>query len=72
MKQCCHNCNKRAIGCHSECEDYKAYKTALEEQKAKISRENGAIEYEAYRVIKYGAIKREQNLQPRRKEWDNG
>lgn len=32
----CKNCNKRYIGCHSECEDYQNYKDELEDMKAKI------------------------------------
>lgn len=32
----CKNCDKRYIGCHSECEDYQNYKNELEDMKAKI------------------------------------
>lgn len=27
---CCYNCEKRKVGCHSSCEDYKQFKINLE------------------------------------------
>ena len=35
----CYNCEKRTINCHCDCEDYKAYKQELAEQKAVIEKE---------------------------------
>lgn len=32
---CCKGCERRHIGCHSECEDYKSQKKAFERQKEK-------------------------------------
>ena len=31
----CYKCDKRQVGCHSTCIDYKRYKTELEKEKAK-------------------------------------
>lgn len=42
---CCYNCDNRAVGCHSRCESYLAYKDGIEEQKRIESR---GIEYAKY------------------------
>lgn len=33
MKQPCHKCGRRHIGCHAGCEDYADYKAELERQR---------------------------------------
>lgn len=38
---CCHNCQRRHAGCHSQCADYAAYKAELEAHKAKIGKARG-------------------------------
>ena len=35
MESKCKNCQNRYVGCHDNCEDYKAYKQYLEEKKEK-------------------------------------
>ena len=32
---CCYNCNKRALGCHSVCADYKEYREEIDKINAK-------------------------------------
>lgn len=36
MSNSCKGCNKRTLGCHSNCEDYKNYKKDLDNVKQKI------------------------------------
>lgn len=38
----CKDCNKRQVGCHSSCEDYKTYKTENNKRNEKIKRERDA------------------------------
>lgn len=38
-KRPCYNCDKRTVNCHCTCEDYKAYKQELSEQKAVLEKE---------------------------------
>lgn len=35
----CYGCEKRTVNCHSTCEDYIAYSTALKERRAKENAE---------------------------------
>ena len=35
-KDACYGCERRCVGCHSECADYLAYRKALEDRKFKI------------------------------------
>ena len=32
----CKDCTKRQVGCHAQCEDYKAYQDALEDYKRTV------------------------------------
>lgn len=34
----CKDCNKRAVGCHSTCEDYKKERAELDKRNEKISK----------------------------------
>lgn len=55
----CYMCEKRNVGCHGPCEDYKRFKTDNEEKK----HEKGIDEYVIERTIK----KREKYLVKNRK-----
>lgn len=36
----CHYCSDRRVGCHSECEKYKAFKAECEEERQKRLKDN--------------------------------
>lgn len=39
MKCCCRGCEKRYLGCHSMCEEYKAFKETVKTAKKKKAKE---------------------------------
>lgn len=43
VKVPCKDCNKRAIGCHSTCAEYKEYLTNREKGKAQITKARGEL-----------------------------
>ena len=49
----CYGCQKRQVGCHSKCEDYKKYKEYLEKVNAKERK--GKI-YQAYQCENHQRI----------------
>jgi hypothetical protein len=53
----CHGCTERHDGCHSTCEDYKAYTQAREEEKAKIKKARDA--HSAYWGHKVDSMKKQ-------------
>ena len=46
MKNPCHNCEKRVVGCHSSCEDYKTFREEKDRQNVKIRAESITADYE--------------------------
>lgn len=40
----CKDCTRRYSGCHSNCEDYKKFRQALDERNALIRQERGRID----------------------------
>lgn len=40
MKTPCKGCEKRYVGCHAKCEDYKAYRVPFDEMQEKRRRES--------------------------------
>jgi len=51
IESCCYKCERRHIGCHSVCEDYKRYRKLLDAFREKRERENSA---DIKRYIKLG------------------
>ena len=60
----CADCKKRYVGCHSDCEDYKAWKSKqmiVAENKRKAKAEQSMLDsYTAKSVRKYMRKKREE------------
>lgn len=57
----CHKyCPDRAVGCHSDCEEYKEYKRLLAEQKAQKSKGNAIEGYVRQNHNKMKAIARKR------------
>ena len=52
MKNPCYNCQKRAVGCHSSCGDYKSFKEEKDSLKQKIKEEQFADAYIMQRQCK--------------------
>lgn len=46
----CYMCDKRYLGCHSECERYRQYKSALDEIKDKKKQEQIWFAYKRSKV----------------------
>lgn len=44
----CYKCEKRQVGCHSQCEDYKAYKDFLNLQTGEKNTYKTQEQYESY------------------------
>jgi len=40
MNNCCYNCEKREVGCHSGCEAYKKFRAEMDEISKKRMHEN--------------------------------
>ena len=58
-KHPCYKCEKRVVGCHAICEDYKAY--TEERQKVKSAREaykNNVASYNLYSASKIKRLKK--------------
>ncbi len=51
----CKNCEKRHIGCHSDCEDYAEQRRVIDEMKKKISDQK--IKERALDELEYARIK---------------
>lgn len=62
MIECCKDCEKRYVGCHSTCEDYIAEKKADAERKAKMETERKLNSSQIQKVIarKDAMIKRQK------------
>lgn len=59
----CYGCQKRKLGCHSNCDDYKKYKEYLEKIKQK---ERVLTVYRQYECDKHEAfLKKNKNLRGR-------
>lgn len=57
----CKNCEKRHIGCHSDCEDYAEQRRVIDEMKKKISDQKikeRALDELEYKRIKYAKKKK--------------
>ena len=52
MKNPCYNCQKRAVGCHSSCDDYKSFREEKDKLKQKIKEEQFADAYILQRQYK--------------------
>jgi len=50
MSTCCRGCEKRYLGCHDHCEDYKAFKAEIEERKRREKEFRSPINYKIDRV----------------------
>ena len=57
MKCKCKGCEKRVVGCHAQCEDYKEFQKDLEERKQKIR--NGKLKDSEFRKHKTNQVLRE-------------
>ena len=42
----CYKCEKRVVGCHSSCEDYKSFREEKDRQNEKIRAESITADYE--------------------------
>ncbi|WP_130806496.1 hypothetical protein [Senegalia massiliensis] len=62
MKNCCYNCTKREIGCHSTCEEYKEWKA---KKKASTSYKRDK-EYHQYLLGLDGPMKKQVEDRRRR------
>ena len=62
----CYNCTDRHMGCHSECEKYKADCAARAELKAKIAKERITDDYQIH-----SCIERRAKYAKKRKELSN-
>jgi hypothetical protein len=63
-KRPCFQCEKRVIGCHVTCEDYKVY--SEERQKKKSAREaykNNVDSYNLYSISKLNRLKKYRHRQ---------
>ena len=45
----CYKCEKRVVGCHSSCEDYKTFREEKDRQNEKIRAESITADYEVNR-----------------------
>ncbi len=52
MKNPCYNCQKRVVGCHSTCDDYKSFREEKDKLKQKIKKEQFADAYISQRQCK--------------------
>ncbi len=53
MKVPCKDCDKRYVGCHSECESYTEYRRWKDSQRtAEVIAEKSIVEYEQSRFFK--------------------
>jgi hypothetical protein len=50
--ECCHNCERRHIGCHADCQEYLTAKAAILEAKRRKYMEDEYINYVANAVRK--------------------
>lgn len=48
----CYNCDKRTVGCHANCSDYKEYKTERQAILDKIHRDNAIESHFAGAVVR--------------------
>ena len=58
--KCCHNCEKREVGCHSWCEAYKEERAKLDALNQKANRQKmieNTLDSQSYEA-KFKAIKR--------------
>ena len=55
----CKDCDKRTLGCHSTCEDYKAFKAENEKRR---ERANNHYEYWAYKTQQIIATKKRYKI----------
>ena len=56
--QPCKDCQRRQLGCHAECTDYKAYKDWMAEQKKRIRKEKDiSNDFNAYREFAHHRLK---------------
>lgn len=54
MKNACMDCTRRTLGCHSRCEEYKAYREKMDRIREARAKERSAVEasvdgYESWR-----------------------
>ena len=56
VKSKCYGCEKRHPGCHDKCEDYRAWKAAIDAENEKIRAEKK--DYEDFGDYQYRAAKR--------------
>lgn len=56
VKSKCYGCKERYLGCHDKCEDYRAWKAAIDTENEKIRAEKK--DYEDFGDYQYRAAKR--------------
>jgi len=57
----CKGCARRYVGCHADCEDYKAFKQEIEERK-KREREYHLPHYYKHEMAKHEAERKRRKL----------
>lgn len=65
----CLGCTERVVGCHSGCEDYKAYRKRLDELNAKVKAEQEA---DFYVVDLYKKYKWDQLIRKKSRKFEKG
>ena len=66
MKNPCHNCEKRFVGCHGSCEDYKSFREEKDNLKQKLQLEMVADHYAEDRQSKVVSKMAKQKQRNRR------
>lgn len=62
MNRPCLNCQKRHLGCHSTCKEYKAFKEQLESIHEKKKEEFAAIDYLVAKDGAYGRMAKRRGV----------
>ncbi len=62
MKNPCYMCEKRALGCHSFCKEYKSFREENDRQREKNHTEDTAARYEVHKYNRLLSRQAKKNL----------